>query len=129
MFAKYIKVLHAPDGADYFQALKDAFSHRPDICVDDNLTDEPATHQSIVFVFLLTPAALAATELAARLQTLYTAGFPILPVVEGFADYRFNTLPDTLAPLRRLNPVGWYMDGTVPGTEVIKTCERILGQP
>ncbi len=94
MFATYIKVLHAPDGVDYFQVLKDAFSHRPDIYVDDNLADEPAIHQSIVFVFLLTPAALAATELAARLRTLYTASLPILPVVERLADYRFNILPD-----------------------------------
>jgi hypothetical protein len=127
MFAKYIKVLHAPDGADYFKAFKDAFSHRPDICVDDNLADEPAAYQSVVFVFLLTPAALAATELAARLRTLYTASFPILPVVERLADHRFDTLPESLALLRRLNAVGWYMDETAPGTEVIKACEHILG--
>ena len=94
MSAKYIKVLHAPDGADYFQTLQKAFSHRPDVLVDDNLADEPATHQSVVFVFLLTPAALAATELAAHLRTLYAASFPILPVVERLADYPFNTLPD-----------------------------------
>jgi len=123
---RLLKLLHAPDAAPIADAIRAAFHNEPGVATTDELDRFPPSHTVGAAVFILTDGAAESPALADTLHAWTEAGLPVLPVVPEIARYDFSALPEPLAPLRRLNAVGWDQ-GERPGDKVLTAIRQHLG--
>ena len=85
---KRIKVLHAPNAAQHYAALRDAFAKHPEVSIDADRKPLLKHHETAVIVVFITTG--ASNALATDLSGYQHRRFPILPVVEDLRQLNLN---------------------------------------
>lgn len=93
-----------------------------DVLMDDGSEREP--WESLVFLVLVTPGAIASRNLGERIATLIQADLPAVPVVEDLSTFDFRDIPLSHSSLRVRNAVG-LMPGS--GQQLVDTTRGYLG--